>query len=157
GGPVIPPPRTVAAALLLTALTGCGSSRPRAPALQDEPVFENKQEGLRFLAPNGWKMRARTEVPAGKLTAERLLVEYQNLNPDRPANLEVIMADVSPSIGLPECAESRGQAPEEWRKTGSESLEVGGLPAVRVTFADSMERPGKAERAVKEIVAVRRG
>jgi hypothetical protein len=145
----MPTGRFLAAALFLIAVAGC-ADRPRAPALQDEPVFQNKQEGLRFLPPSGWRMRARTEVPHGPLTEERLLVQYNRLTPDSPANLEVTMADVPPSTPLDECAGSRSDGPEGWQKTATEPLEVSGLPAFRATFAGTPER-------AKEVVVVRRG
>src|SRR5262245_60731910 len=43
---------------------GC-ATRPHAPVLSTEPVYENRQEGFRFLPPDGWVQYARREYPPG--------------------------------------------------------------------------------------------
>ena len=61
-------------AMCLFVVSGC-STKPRAPALQDETVYQNSQEGFRFLPPADWKQQARAEFPAGPVT-EKLAAAY---------------------------------------------------------------------------------
>src|SRR5262245_1447579 len=87
------------AAVGLALLLGC-TPKPVAPALRDEPVYQNDQEGFRFLVPEGWSQNARTEVPPGPVEKERLLVQYKRRPPAKPATLEVSMADLPSSTNL---------------------------------------------------------
>src|SRR5262245_64118678 len=91
----LPARRRWAAVGLLLLLLGC-APRPRAPALLDEPVYQNEREGFRFLVPEGWKQYARSEAPPGKGERERLLVLYRRLTPGPEATLEVTRADLPP-------------------------------------------------------------
>src|SRR5438105_510697 len=50
---------------------------PRAPALRPEPVYSNAREGFRFVAPEGWALVAKADLPPGPAEKERLLVRYQ--------------------------------------------------------------------------------
>jgi hypothetical protein len=145
--------RATLAALLPALLSGCGP-RPRAPALQDEPVYQNKQEGFHFLPPEGWIVHARAEVPPGKLSEEHLLVEYKRVTSDKPASLEVSMADIPADTDLAACLEGRASPGDSWRPQGpAEILEVGGQPAARMTFIGQFVQ----DRVTREMVAVRRG
>jgi hypothetical protein len=143
-------------AVLIVALglvAGC-RPRPRAPALEQDVVYQNKQEGFRFLAPEGWQMRARTEVPPGLIDAERLLVEYKRMTTEKPATLDVSMADVPSSTDLSECLESGSVGKETWKRVGEcEKFELSGLPAARAAFEGKIG----SERILREVVAVRRG
>jgi hypothetical protein len=139
-------------AALAFLLAGCGA-RPRAPALQSGPLYQNEREGFRFLAPEGWVQRARAELPAGPFEREELLVAYSRVS-DRPASFEVSLAD------LPEGADLRKfltAAPSEgvrWRAKGApEPVTVNGVSAKRFALAGGA---GKGEQ-VKEVVAFRRG
>ena len=138
--------------VLLIVAAGC-SAKPRAPAILDEPVYQNSQEGFRFVPPEDWKMRSRAEVPSGPLAQERLLVEYKRLTGEKPAALEVSMADVAAEKDVADCVRDRGE-PGGWKPVGEvERLEVGGRVAARVVFASQ----SGAENSHKEVVAVRRG
>src|SRR2546423_15656230 len=77
-------------ALCALLLLGC-DSKPRAPALMDDPVYQNDREGFRFLVPDGWKQHARAEVPPGKSEKERLLVQYRRPAEGGEATLEVTL------------------------------------------------------------------
>jgi hypothetical protein len=141
------------AALLPALLGGCGP-RPRAPALQDEPVYQNKQEGFHFLPPEGWIIHARAEVPPGKLSEERLLVEYKRVTSAKPASLEVSMADIPAGTDVAACLEGRASPDDSWQPQGSaENIEVGGQPAARRAFLGQFGQ----DRVMREIMAVRRG
>src|SRR5262245_41969592 len=80
-------------------LAGC-DSRPRAPVLRDDPVYQNDQEGFRFLAPDGWSQSMRGEVPPGKVDKERSLVEYRRKKGSAGASLRVSLADLPTSTDL---------------------------------------------------------
>jgi hypothetical protein len=139
--------------LLPVLVAGCGP-RPRAPALQDEPVYQNMQEGFHFLPPEGWIMHARAEVPPGKLSEEHLLVEYKRVTSAKPASLEVSMADIPIDTDLAACLEGRASPEEPWRPQGPpEKLEVGGQPAARRSLIGQFVQ----DRTTREMVAVRRG
>src|SRR5262245_25690219 len=143
------------AVLLLCSLllAGC-SGRPSAPALRDEPVYENAQEGFRFLAPEKWTQIVRASLPSGKLDRERLLVSYRRTDAGRPAQLEVSRADLDESASFAEHLAGPAFGSARWKPKGSpEALTVGGARGVRHVFA---EPSGKDER-VREVVAFRRG
>lgn len=140
-------------ALFLLLSAGC-SQRPHAPALGDDPVYQNSREGFRFLAPEGWVQRARAEVPPGKAEKERLLVEYQRARGGKLALLEVSLADLPSSTDLVDYLAGPADGVERWRPVGSpEKLEIGGAEATRMTFTG---RLGK-EDLTWEVVAFRRG
>jgi hypothetical protein len=140
-------------ALVLGPAVGC-SRGPRAPALLDEPIYENRQEGFHFVTPDGWKMQSRTELPPGKLTEERSLVKYERQTGERSSSLEVSMADVPSETDLTTCLQQRAAAPAPWPLAKPmERLTLGGQPAARAIFVS----PLPVEREVHEIVAVRHG
>jgi hypothetical protein len=138
----------------LLALTAGCSNRPNAPALQDEPIYHNPQEGFRFTVPDNWKMRSRGEMPRGPLTQERLLVEYRRTQAGATASLIVLMGDVPEPTELPEHLTERAVKSGSGLHIGEvEALEVGGQPAVRAVF----ENKQGGEAFLTEVVAVRRG
>src|SRR5262249_45571367 len=112
-------PRTTSAwrrylpALVLLVLSGC-NTRPRAPALVDEPIYQNEREGLRFLVPEGWKQLARADVPPGKVDRERLLVQYRRLLPGQEATLEVRLADLPTSAALDSLLSAPSYGVDRW-------------------------------------------
>jgi hypothetical protein len=140
-------------ALLPVLFAGCPAG-PRAPALQDEPVYQNSQEGFRFVAPEDWNMRSRAEFPPGPMPQERLLVEYKRRASEKPAALEVSMVDVAPEKDVADCVRERGGNSGDWKPSGVvERLEVGGLAAARAVFVNQ----SGSEVTHREVVAVRRG
>jgi hypothetical protein len=142
-------------ALLLTAalLPGC-RSRPRAPALDNAPVYQNDREGFRFVAPEGWTQLARADVPPGKLAKERLLVQYRRLNAPREATFEVSVADFSPSTDLADYLAAPAYGSKDWKlQSAPEPAEVNGVAGTRYDFT---ARVGKDDMT-REVVAFRRG
>ena len=139
---------------LLLYWSGLFNTRPRAPSLSDDPVFQSKSEGFRFVAPPGWSMRSRAEVPPGTSQQERLLVEYKRLTADKPASLEVSLIDLPEGTSLASALKTR-QPPdgELVRQTPVEEFTVDGVPAVRIAFQVRVDK----EKMVSEVVAVRRG
>jgi hypothetical protein len=139
----------VAAALM----AGCRSG-PHAPALSNEPVYQNSQEGFRFLAPETWTQYAKAALPPGKVDKERLLVGYRCLPPDKPAQLEVSRADLPPDTNLTEYLGKAAFSSDKWRVKGApEEVSINGVLAVRTTL---VARSGR-EEMVREVVAFRRG
>ena len=134
-------------------LTGC-NTRPHAPALDNAPIYQNDREGFRFVMPEGWSQRARTDVPAGTYPKERLLVAYHQSGSESPAWLEATLADLPEATDLAVFLAEPSYGVTEWRlKAGPESIEVTGAAGRRWTFTG---REGKNEW-IKEVVAVRRG
>ena len=157
----MPEPRACcrgAAVLLGVALTlsaGC-NSRPSAPALKDGPIFKDSREGFRFNVPDGWKQRARGQVPAGPVEGERMLAEYKCVTCAKPAALEVTVATVPAAASLSEYVTKHTLTGEHWRLSApTEEFTINAQPAVRITY---VLRAGKdKDDMVREIVAFRRG
>jgi hypothetical protein len=136
----------------MVGFTSC-TPQPRAPAIQDETVYRNSQEGFHFVPPENWKQQARAEFPAGPVRQKRLLVEYRCFTSEKPASLDVSMVDVSEAKSLAECVGEEGLE-DNWQPAGPiEESTVGGRTAARGIFAS---RAG-GEPRLREIVAVRRG
>jgi len=148
-------PKCEAAILLLwvVLLPGC-SRKPQAPALRDEPVYENAQEGFRFLAPENWTQHARAALPPGKVDKERLLVGYRRDEAGKSALLEVSRADLPESTKLTDYLSGPAFSARQWKAKGPpEELEINGVRAVRNVF---LTGAGKKEE-VREVVTFRRG
>src|SRR4051812_37404764 len=78
-------------------VAGC-ARRPSAPPLEDSAVFRNQREGFRFSVPEGWKQRARGEVPSGKILSERMLAEYRCSNCSGTLMISVAEVPLSTSL-----------------------------------------------------------
>lgn len=143
-----------AAGLVVAAVVAAGcSQRPHAPALQDELVFHQQQEGFRFLPPQGWLQHARGIVPPGKADTERLVVEYLCPTSVYPASLAVSRIDLPESTPLDAFVQGQSFGADKWRKVSApESIVVNGAPAVRMTFA-----AGKGVEMRREVTVFRRG
>jgi predicted Zn-dependent protease len=125
-------------------------SGPRAPALHDGPVYQNDQEGFRFLVPDGWTQDASGVIPPGAVEQERMIVEYKLLTSDRPAALLVTCVDLPRGLYLREYLRSHTPRPEAWRALGEgEPLTINGVEATRVTLRNN--------DATREVAAFRRG
>jgi hypothetical protein len=136
-----------------TLLAGC-RPRPRAPVLDDSPVYENDQEGFRFMVPEGWSQYARSDVPPGKLDKERLLVQYRRTNSAKQATLEVSADDLPPSTDLADHLAAPAFGLKDWKlRSPPEQVEVNGVAGTRYNFGG---RVGK-EDMTREVVAFRRG
>jgi len=141
------------AALAALLLSGCGP-RPRAPALRDEPVYENDREGFRFRVPEGWTQHARAELPNGPLQKEHLLVRYMLGGAGKHAVLEVSMADLPESTDLSTYLAGPSYGAKQWRRGAPpKPLEGKALPATRYVLSATV---AEAEMT-KEVVVFRRG
>jgi hypothetical protein len=133
-----------------TVLTGC-EGRLRAPPLEDGPVYRNTREGFRFFVPDGWKQRARGEVPAGKIETERMLAEYRCLTCD--GTLMVSVVDIPVSMSLAEYVAKNTKTAEDWHQQGPpEEFAINGMPAVRLSYVEGEGR----RQMIREVVAFRR-
>jgi hypothetical protein len=121
------------AALGALAPAGCGN-RPRAPALQDEPVYQNDREGFRFLVPDGWTQHARAELPPGPAEQERILVEYQRLQADKPNVFRVSLIDLPESKNLEQYLRSRWPGQPLQPEGAPEPVEVDGVTGSHWVF-----------------------
>jgi hypothetical protein len=143
-----------ALAIALLALSGC-NSRPRAPALEDDAVYHNPDEGFRFLVPSGWKQRAKALTPRGKVADDYLLVQYARESSKGGESLfEVSLIDLPGSSDISALLSSSSHSYKEWRASGTpQQINVGGVQATRFTFAGS---PSKTPMT-KEVVVFRKG
>jgi hypothetical protein len=119
--------------LSVEVLIGC-QSRPKAPALVNDPVFQS-DEGFRLLVPEGWIMTARGNVPSGPLDKECLLVQYLSADADPKASLDVSRVDLPEDANLAEYLSRPAYSASNWKASGKpESLEVGGRTGLRYRF-----------------------
>jgi hypothetical protein len=118
---------------MIVVAAGC-SSGPRAPALQDSPVYQNDTEGFRFLVPEGWSQYARADVPAGPVSKERLLVQYRHLGGGN-AMLEVTVNDLPPEKDLAAYLSGPSYGVQRWTAASApEKVEIGQKPGTRWLF-----------------------
>ncbi len=150
----MPPPETRAAAAgwcavaLLAGLASC-STRPRAPALENAPVYHNAREGFRFLVPEGWTQQSRAEFPPGPAEKERLLVAYRFAG-SSVALFEVTLIDLAESADLAAYLGRPSFGASDWKPASPPAdVACGGRTGRRLVFAS-----GHLNR---EVVAVRRG
>jgi predicted Zn-dependent protease len=140
---------SVVLALLL--LAGCRRA-PRAPALRNDPVYQNTRAGIRFLVPDGWSQWANGELPPGPLAQERMLVEYR-LAADQPTALRVTAIDLSPSEDL--AAYLLGHLPGKgWQESvPPEACTAGGVAGTRLAYT-GVEG---GQPTTRDVTAFRRG
>jgi hypothetical protein len=140
-------------AAAVACLTGC-NSRPRAPAILDEPVYQNDREGFRFLAPDGWTQHMRAELPTGKIEQERVLVAYKRRAADPPADLEVAAVDFPEQADWSAYLAAASHGTKQWHPAGKpETVQINGVSAVRTVLKG---RQGQQDMT-KEVVTFRRG
>jgi hypothetical protein len=140
-----------AAGLAILAQAGC-SKKPRAPALEAGPVFQNKQEGIRFRVPDSWVQSARGQLPSGKLEKERLLVSYRAK--DRIAAFELNALDFAENQDLSTYLAERAYGSNQWKPSAPpEDVKVGDLSGVRYVMAGRIDK----EPMTLDVVSVHRG
>jgi hypothetical protein len=134
-------------------LSSC-NSRPRAPVLRNDPVFQNDREGFRFLVPEGWIQIGRTEIPPGKVERERPLVDYYLTTGPGTASFRVSRIDLPESADLAKLLATPSFGVKKWTQTAApEDVTVGGVPGVRSHFGGDHGN----EHVAREVVHVRRG
>ncbi len=133
--------------IVFSLAAGC-KERPQAPALRDEPVYDNPLAGLRFLAPNNWTQVARSDKPPPG-AGERLLVRFQAPPSVTHAFFEVTVDDQPATEDIVALLRQPSHSAAGWEPIGTPTpLTVGGTPATRYTL--------KSKETTKESVAVRR-
>lgn len=138
---------------LLVILLGC-QSRPSAPVLRDDPVYRNDREGLRFLAPEGWRQRVNADTPPGPITKDRTIVEYRPSAGSSQGVLGVALIDLPPQADLAAHCAGASHSVKQWSATAApQAAKVGSRMGTRYSFS------GTAGKSVmnKEVVAVRHG
>ncbi|MBX9627109.1 MAG: hypothetical protein K2X82_25125 [Gemmataceae bacterium] len=139
-------------ALLLT-LAGC-ADRPSAPPLVAEAVYRNPAAGVRFLAPDGWEMVGRADLPPGPLPHPVVLVTYIEATGDRPGEFELVAADLPEDADLGAFLAGYRIGGQKWDDNpAAEPVAVNGAPATRYTFT----RGKKKGEFKREVTAFRRG
>ena len=132
-------------------LCGC-NSEPQAPELRDTPVYENAQEGVRFLVPESWTQTANANLPSGVLEGENFLVRYRVRSPELGAQVQVLCFEdqqtdlqdhhAGPSFGI-----------EKWAPTDDEqSLTIDETEAVRSIYTGMLNK----REMTKEVVSFRK-
>ncbi len=144
----------VAGLLFLLAVVLSCDSAPRAPALMDTPVFHDRQEGFRFLVPDGWTQNARANLPPGRLEGESFLVRYRMKTPEMGAMLQIICFDDSGQTDLAEYHAGPSFRVRRWEAEGpGESIDVNGKQAERFVHQAVID----GRRMTKETVCFRKG
>jgi len=139
--------------LLIVLACGC-SERPNAPPLANEPVYQNEKIGLRFLAPAGWTLTSRAELPSGALPKPIVLVAYQLTKSDNPAELEVLAADLPDRSDLGAFLLEHRIGAATWTlKPPTEEVTINGAKGTRLVL---IRKSGKGETR-REATAFQRG
>jgi hypothetical protein len=135
--------------VLAVVIAGC-QDRPKAPALRDDPVFEDFQSGLRFLAPTGWAETARSAFPDGPANKDTMLVRYQTPPSDMSAVFEVTFVDAPESADVVAMLAVRSYGVSNWTLEGKpEALAVRDASATRYRLTQ--------KKLTKESIVFRRG
>jgi hypothetical protein len=133
--------------LLILLVAGC-TERPQAPALRDDPVYDNPAAGLRFAAPPNWSMVARSDQPR-EGPGERLLVRYQVATHVVRATFEVTLDAKPDSENVEALVKQGSHGVMNWEMVGTPApITVGQVPGTRYIL--------KHKGTTKEVVAIRR-
>ena len=144
---------TVSGAILTMLLASC-DSRPRAPALRDADVYQNNQEGFRFLVPDNWTQTANAILPNGSIEGEVLLVQYRMRTANQGASLEVLCFDENQPTDLQAYHAGPSHGSQVWQSAEPpQPIEVGGASAERWVYVAQVSK----QKMTKEVVAFRRG
>lgn len=128
---------------------GC-TDRPKAPALGNEPVYENVREGFRFVAPDGWQQAAKADVPPGRAEKERLLVRYFAASSEKAAVFEVTLVDLPESADLAGQLAGRSHGVADWQSAGpGKPITIQGASATQFAF--------RSKNSNKDVITFRRG
>jgi hypothetical protein len=140
---------SVAAVLLLG---GC-SPRPQAPALRNDPIYQDAAEGFRFAVPEGWTQRAAAKMPPGKADRERLLTAYVSPSESTPATFDVARIDLPPSADLDTYLAQPSYGVGQWLTAEpAQEITIYGMAATRWVFTGRLDK----EEWTREVVAFRR-
>ena len=141
-----------AVVLVAVAAAGC-TERPKAPPLTNEAVYQNDKIGLRFLAPEGWAITARSDLPSS-IPRPLTVVSYAATHGGKTADLEVTAADLPDGTDLGAFLAGNQVGAQRWAmKSGPDDVTVNGAAARRFLLTVGK---GRAE-VQREATAFRRG
>jgi hypothetical protein len=122
--------------------------------LRYEAVYQNDKIGLRFLAPEGWTIAMRSELPSGPLPKPVVLVGYVQSKGDKPAELQLLATELPEDKDLGAFLTEFRIGADKWGvKSGPEPVTVNGSAGTRYVMARGA---GKNEFH-REATAFRRG
>jgi hypothetical protein len=143
--------RAISFALLVVAC-GC-NERPKAPPLVNDTVYQNDKIGLRFIAPDGWSVATRAELPSGALPKPIILIAYHLSKGGSHSELEVLAADVEDGADLGKLLVEHRIGAAAWTlKPQQEAVQINGVDATRFVLT----RPDKKGEVRREATAFRR-
>ncbi len=138
--------------LLLVSLCGC-QRRPSAPDLRDSKVYHSREEGFRFLVPDGWIQTASAVLPPGDLQGVSFLVKYRINTPEPGALLQVECLADKPDLDLLKHHAGPSYRVEKWTPSGSsQDLQIHEVRAQRLIYSASVG----GRQMTKEVVCFRR-
>jgi len=141
------------AALLVLLAPGC-IERPKAPPLVNDTVYQNDRIGLRFLAPDGWALASRADLPSSPLPKPIILVGYHLSRGDNQSELEVLAADLPEDADLGRVLLEHRIGAAVWtQKPPAEAISINGVDANRIHLTRKTDK-GEVRR---EATAFRRG
>ena len=144
--------RPLLLAPLVALVASACSSRPQAPALTNESVYDDHAIGLRFLAPAGWAVHSRAVLPSGQLSKPIILISYEG-GSEKPAELRVLVAELAPEGDLQQFVAEHRVGAERWTaQSPVEQISVNDAPASRFVLSRTQ---GK-EEIRREVTAFRR-
>lgn len=146
-------PITISILIVGCILEGC-SQRPQAPALIDELVYEYTPVGIRFRKPDGWTLASKAILPAEALPKPIVMIRYIQNHGDRPAEMDLVAAEVPVESDLGQFLADYRIGPEKWKlvKPG-EPLTINGVEAIRYEFVQAVG----SSSARRESTAFRKG
>lgn len=138
--------------LLFASLSGC-QHRPSAPDLRDSKVYQNREEGFRFLVPDGWIQTASSVLPPGQIQGQSFLVRYRINTPEPGALLQIeCMAD-APDVDLPKHHAGPAYGIERWELSEpAQDLQIHGTAAQRWVYSGA----ANGRKMTKEVVCFRK-
>jgi hypothetical protein len=125
--------------LALALVLGC-RGRPAAPILSDSHVYQNAEEGFRFLVPDGWRQSANSSLPPGPLHREPRIVRY-TMTTDQPGAVFVVLCtDDSPALDVESHHAGPSFGADHWNIVEPRTqIEVRGVPAERMEYKANIE------------------
>lgn len=138
---------------ILVISSGC-DRRPRAPALRDSAVYQNRSAGLRFLVPQGWTQVASSVLPSGEVTSEFMLVKYQMRTTAQGATLELLCFDDPSSSDLIAYHAQASHGIAEWARVGAPTeVTQSGVAGQRAEYLGTVAK----STMHKDVTVFRRG
>lgn len=119
--------------LLLILFTACGcTAKPKAPPLVNDTVYQNDKIGLRFLAPEGWSVSSRADLPPSALPKPIILVAYHLSKAGSHSELQVLAADLPEDADLGNVLVEHRIGAAKWTlKPPPEKVTINGTDATR--------------------------